>query len=299
MRQLLLLIVAIVLIAPIAAANHFSTDFPRTEFPISEGGGRWLGGSSIGLDWSDEGTTGGHTYSAILPGTDTDGTAILTGTWGPTQVVTQRVFTANGAGSEIEARLRSTMTAHSSTGYEVTWVVNSGRGSYVGIARWNGPIANFASLALKKGRQYAVNNGDIVIATIVGNTISGYTCPSGSNCVLRVQATDNTYTTGSPGMGMDMPAGTNTGIGVSCFSASDDGSFSGASCSSADVQSTIKAAVATNWTNPAVSAGTWKWRSALIVLLLGLLIGLSVVYLTACFRKKAKNPKKGGHEHVA
>src|ERR1700683_890632 len=72
---------------PMPSRPHrtFSTRFPKDEFPISEAG-NWIGGHTVGLDWSDMGTVSGHTFGIVrAPGYD-DPTALLTGTWEPDQM---------------------------------------------------------------------------------------------------------------------------------------------------------------------------------------------------------------------
>jgi hypothetical protein len=60
--------------------------------------------------------------------------------------------------------------------------------------------------------------GDVVKATIVGNVITAYI-----NGVQVLQATDNTYATGSPGMGFYLQGttGVNSDYGLTSFTASD------------------------------------------------------------------------------
>jgi hypothetical protein len=56
---------------------------------------------------------------------------------------------------------------------------------------------------------------DVISASIVGNTISAY-----KNGTLMMQATDKTYTSGAPGMGVNFNSGC-THYGFKDFSASD------------------------------------------------------------------------------
>jgi hypothetical protein len=89
---------------------------------------------------------------------------------------------------------------------------------YGGIARWNGALGNFTSLALVNGI-YA-QDGDVIKATIVGSTITGYL-----NGTQVFQVTDTVYTTGQPGMGSGFYLGGGTGsdsdYGLSSFTATD------------------------------------------------------------------------------
>jgi hypothetical protein len=113
----------------------YFTKFPSNEFPISEGG-IWIGGLTVGFDWSDLGTISGHTYGSVVrPGYD-DPTALLTGAWGPDQMARATVFSVNQQDSpkqEVELRLRSNLSAHRCTGYEIGWRVSPNRVAYMGI----------------------------------------------------------------------------------------------------------------------------------------------------------------------
>ena len=72
-------------------------------------------------------------------------------------------------------------------------------GAYLIIVRWNGPLGDFTYLVNTTGAQYGVTEGDVVKATIVGNVITAYL-----NGIEVGTATDATYATGSPGMGMNL-----------------------------------------------------------------------------------------------
>ena len=80
----------------LAWARTYSTSFPLTENPISEGG-KWVNGGATGLDWTNIRTTANvkayGTSSGIAPGYD-DSTAVLqgAGTWGQNQTGTGVVY---------------------------------------------------------------------------------------------------------------------------------------------------------------------------------------------------------------
>jgi hypothetical protein len=194
-------------------AQSYTTNFPGTENPISEGG-HWINGGTTGIDWGNVSTTPGYAVGHSGAARFADATALLTGTWGPDQTAqaTVRAGAVSGA-PEVELRLRSTLSAHSATGYEISEsVAGGGNGSYLIIVRWNGPLADFTYLANLSGPQYSVTTGDVVKATIVGNVITAY-----KNGVQIGQATDNTYTSGNPGMGFN--EGSNGDYGFTTFSA--------------------------------------------------------------------------------
>ena len=156
--------------------RSYSTAFPLTENPISEGG-NWINGQTDGLDWHDMSTTPGLAIGHQSGTSYTDGTALLTGSWGPNQTVEAVVHAVNPKDScyqEVELRLRSTLTPHSCTGYEISFKATKTSGAYLIIVRWNGPLGDFTYLVNTTGAQYGVTEGDVVKATIVGNVITAY-----------------------------------------------------------------------------------------------------------------------------
>ncbi len=106
--------------APVwAAATRRRSPSPRIRF--SEGG-NWINGQTTGVDWHDMSTTPGLAIGHQSGSSYTDGTALLTGSWGPDQTVEAVVHAVNPKDScyqEVELRLRSTLTPGSCTGYEI------------------------------------------------------------------------------------------------------------------------------------------------------------------------------------
>ena len=116
----------------------------------------------------------------------------------------------------MEIRLRASVSAHRITGYEIFSRCLKTKAAYISIVRWNGPLGDFTELIHLDGSQYGVETGDVLKATIVGKVITGYI-----NGVQVVQATDDTYTTGNPGVGFNFGVGnTNADFGFTDFSAS-------------------------------------------------------------------------------
>jgi hypothetical protein len=113
---------------------------------------------------------------------------------------------------EVSMRLRSSLSAHRCTGYEIS---NSLRGddAYLIIVRWNGPLADFTYLLNVTGRKYSVTTGDVLKATIVGNVITAY-----KNGIELGRVSDERFTSGQPGFGFN--EGTNGDYGISRFSTS-------------------------------------------------------------------------------
>jgi hypothetical protein len=201
-----------------SGGHSYTTNFPLTENPISEGG-RWMNGGTVALDWGNFLTTGGHAISAFDTSGYGDPTAILTGTWAPNQTAEGTVYAGSASGGawpEVEMRLRFSLSAHRAAGYEITFSVLGGtHGAYAIIVRWNGALNDFTYLSQLSGSQYAVTTGDVIKATIVGNVITAY-----KNGVQMGQVTDSTYATGNPGMGVNGGSG-NGSYGFSSFTASD------------------------------------------------------------------------------
>jgi hypothetical protein len=203
----------LVLAASPAWARTYTTSFSAAENPIAENG-NWVNGATTGLDWSNVSTTPGLARGQQTPDGVTlynDSIALLTGSWGANQTVQATVHTVNQNDSineEVEIRLRSTVTAHASTGYECTFSARSSALAYVGIVKWNGPLASanninrgYTSLALQFDSTMAVRNGDTVRCTVTGTTSTVITAFINDVQKLQVTDTSSPWTSGNPGMG--------------------------------------------------------------------------------------------------
>jgi hypothetical protein len=205
------LLLASLCLTSVGFSQTYTTSFPLTENPISENG-KWISGAKTGLDWGDVSTTPGQTHPHPGPARYADATALLTGTWGPDQTAQATVWTGNPSNyPEVELRLRSTLSAHVCNGYEITFSLAPN--AYLIIVRWNGPLASYNIMTNLSGSQYQAKAGDVVKATIVGNLITAY-----KNGVQMGQATDNTYTSGNPGIGFNEQQ--NGDYGYTTFTAS-------------------------------------------------------------------------------
>src|SRR6266849_8339361 len=80
-------LVVILLLAAVAVAQTYTTNFPLTENTISEGG-KWINAGVVGLDWSNVRTTPGFAFGTNS-GTVAfaDSCALLAGTWRSDQIV--------------------------------------------------------------------------------------------------------------------------------------------------------------------------------------------------------------------
>jgi hypothetical protein len=214
MRKVLFFIV----LAPALLATTYTTSFPATENPISEGGNWANGGQSPALDWTNCRTTSGLAFGTenINSGTDDDSTCILNGTWGPNQTATGVVHAVGNyaLGLEVELRLRVTYASHSITGYEIDCTPGE-----ILIVKWLGGINNFAVLASES--RIAVSNGNTVSATISGTSPATITVFLNGSQIL--QATDSSpFTGGAPGMGFfDRLDTTASDMGFTSYTATD------------------------------------------------------------------------------
>jgi hypothetical protein len=211
---------------PPSTPGKYSTKFPLTENPISEGG-NWVNGQALGVDWTNISTTPGRAVGHETGANFTDSTAVLqTRNWAPDQKATAVVSAiappVDNCSQEVELRLRTTISPHSITGYEINYEFSENSTGYMQIVRWNGPFGDFTGLRTFNGEEFGVTNGDTVSATMVGNVITAY-----KNGVQLGQVTDSTFSSGSPGMGFNLNngvsgcSGTNANYGFSSFTAVD------------------------------------------------------------------------------
>src|SRR5436853_7439669 len=99
----------------------------------------------------------------------------MSGAWAADQQVSATVYAANqnvNANKEIEIRLRTTITAHSITGYEINWNTTTAN-PYYEVVRWNGALGDFTPCSHIVAARPPVT-GDVVKAKVVGNTLTQY-----------------------------------------------------------------------------------------------------------------------------
>jgi len=201
----------------------YSTTFPLTENQISENG-NWMGGSIAGARiwaggriwtggrlWGNVQTASGLAYGVDEPTAFGDPTAILAGTWGPTQTATATVkinkTPTTKCCHEVELRQRTTSFQHRIMGYEAYCSVMSSE-RYCHIARWNGPNGSYWNFETGSSKTY-LKDGDVVKATVTGTNPTTVTLDK--NGVQILQATDTgaagggfgpygPWTSGNPGI---------------------------------------------------------------------------------------------------
>ena len=137
---------------------------------------------------------------------------MLAGAWGLSQSVTGKVYIDySGINTnkyrEIELRLRTSISAHNCTGYEVDYAVSVGSGElYVFVARWNGTYGSFTDISSGgvHGPQYRLSTGDVLSATVTNTSAHSATIKAYINGSLVLTGIDNNaFTNGSPGIGFD------------------------------------------------------------------------------------------------
>jgi hypothetical protein len=219
--------------------RSYLTRFRADEDPLSEGG-IWLNGRKDGTDWVDVIARNGIAYGdlsrmavaekrveqgnldpaaaggAAAVGDYDDPTAVLAGQWGRDQHARARVFSRNQTEEyfqEVEIRLRSSMAPHRCTGYEVFFRCLKTANAYAEIVRWNGARGEFTSLAKLSGPEYGVQDGDLIEASVSGNVLRGFI-----NGRQVIEAVDDVYGEGSPGIGFNFGVGnTNVDHGLTYF----------------------------------------------------------------------------------
>jgi hypothetical protein len=193
---------------PVASGSTYSTNFPLTENPISEGG-VWVRGGTEGLDWTNPLTTGGHAVASTSP-TPTrysDDIAIIKSSavafnanqYAQGTVYLAPGYTGNGGGHEVELLLRFSISAHDAHGYEILW----GIPGYMAVVRWNGPVTDYTPIYDPGVGSIPVpKDGDVLRAEISGNIIKVFRNGTQVGPNIDVSSVGSTvWTSGQPGMG--------------------------------------------------------------------------------------------------
>jgi hypothetical protein len=119
---------------------------------------------------------------------------------------------------EVELRLRSSISHHNCTGYEVMFRCSKTPQAYCNIARWEGPLGKYTMLKETHGSEYGVKDGDVVKATMIGKVLTVYV-----NGVQMIQLSDDRFPNGNPGVGYYLEGATGMigDFGFSSFLATD------------------------------------------------------------------------------
>ena len=166
-------------IPPPPPSAGYTTNFPASENPISEGG-NWITGKTAGLDWNNPQTAPGKAYAAVRSGLGAsrydDSIATLNTAFTASQFAEASVYRAAGyspgnAGHEVELLLHFQITAHNARGYEILW----GHSGYLAIVRWNGGLGDYTALYDSGLPGIGVSvDGDVLRAEINNNVIKVY-----------------------------------------------------------------------------------------------------------------------------
>jgi len=149
--------------------SSYTTNFPATENPISEGG-KWVRGATEGLDWHDPRTTTNLAFGTQplgVSGTTDDSIAHLNLNFGNNQS-SQVTFSNPGftGEHEIEMLLRFNISAHTATGYEIS-VVDTNE---LFVVVWNGGIGNFTILQGPISAGVIITDGTVWKSSITGRS---------------------------------------------------------------------------------------------------------------------------------
>lgn len=208
----------------------YSTTFPATENPISQGA-RWIGGATNGEVWTDLRTTAGtgvwgnQTGASPPPYLDSIGLLRpLPGQpWGNDQDLRCTLFIQNRGSwtgnHEVELLLRGNLAAGRATFYEALFSVSSDN-PYVELMQWLGPLANNGGGVAGNPQSFTsrgfvndgvvLNDGDRIRATAIGTTLRMYrqqgsattwTEYSSSVSPIDISGHSNRYLSGMPGIG--------------------------------------------------------------------------------------------------
>lgn len=196
-------------------SNSYTTTFPTTENPISQGG-RWVCGStSTGTtSWNDMRVTAGLAFGKQDglqgAGVYNDSVCMLTGTWSNQQDITgvakatAQVCTGSDY-EEVELLARWEIHASYTRGYEANIRNCSSANHYIGIVKWlgpsGGPGVQFTQLGSNCTSFTGLFDGDTVRFTVTGTSTTTLTVYI--NGVSSCVQTDSSapWTDGNPGMG--------------------------------------------------------------------------------------------------
>lgn len=163
----------VVTVGAVIVAGTYSTTFPLTENPISEGGA-WVRGLAEGLDWTNpatglasDGTT--HVaYGARVPSNAFDDAIAHLKLYSANHWCQGTIYRATTSGlPEVELLLRSTISPNSAIQYEID-ILADGR---LFIVQWLGALNNFHIEAGPITTNCTMNDNDVWYAQISSNTI--------------------------------------------------------------------------------------------------------------------------------
>lgn len=204
----------------ISYPGRYSTNFPLTESPISDGG-RWVNGGTTGLDWTNVQTSGGIAFATQTQHAEPpfdDSIAHLIG-YRADHWCQGTIFNNSSANREVELLLRSNITPHNTTQYEIDITQSNG----LDLAIWLGALNSFTVLVTGVTSGVSLLNGAVWYAQILGPIIL-VQCNGATVLTYDTSGDTVKISSGNPGMGFygdtgaGTPSATNT-LGFSSFSA--------------------------------------------------------------------------------
>jgi hypothetical protein len=191
---------------PTAASGVYTTNFPLTENPLSEGG-KWVDGKAVGNAWNNPASGGGKAYASVLSGATgnryDDSVAHLSTsfqTFNANQYAQGTVYLASGYSGqshEIELLLHFSISSNNAHGYEILW----GLTGYMAVVRWNGASGDYTPVYDPgSGSMPVPKDGDVLRAEMSGNTIT-VKLNGSTVATVNVSSAGNVWTSGQPGIG--------------------------------------------------------------------------------------------------
>lgn len=185
--------------------TSFTTSFPATENPISQGG-IWTRGLAEGLSWTNPATglasdsTTHVAYGARVSSNAFDDAIAHLSLYSADHWCQGTIYNDGSVTGlpEVELLIRWAITANNARGYEVD-ILSDGRCIPV---RWNGALSNFTLGSTFTTNASMLNNA-VWRAQIVGNILS---CTCNGNPVFSIDITSHfgagaVWSSGNPGMG--------------------------------------------------------------------------------------------------
>ena len=217
------------------ARKFYSTTFPATEVPVSQGG-LWLNGKADGIDWQNCDTLAGSPnkiYGDALVGVSgaDDCISIMKGDWGKSQYVECTAFIDPAyvpiANHEIELLLQFRISANFAKGYEWNFSLQSGLHQ---LAKWegDGTLGNLITVLTANGPHNALVpvTGDKIRFT---QLIDGSFVLTQNGSLIDTWAEDSgtaIYETFAPGVGFFVRPGAGQDPQKACWSSFVAGSLS-------------------------------------------------------------------------
>ena len=192
----------------IVAQDLFSTNFPLTENPISQGG-IWTNGLDTGIDWNNMKTSskalgtvdmGVQRYADNIAHLKKSYITFANDQYARATLYVAPGYTGNGGYHEATLFTRMQITANNARGYETIYGMGPGSLAYIAVVRWEGAYGTFTTLfdsQLTPPAPPFPTDGDVIKTEIIGTTINVYR----NGTLFTSVGSGGTWTEGQPGMG--------------------------------------------------------------------------------------------------